>query len=96
MLHTEVRHEAVGRFALGCVVVSLLCGAIVVCFSSVGWVRGVVGSMGFNAGFWGLGVALWCSIRLRERLCHLACVLSVPNVAVWTWLIYRVIHGSLR
>lgn len=94
MASRELKAEAVGRFALGCVTVSLLCAALVVSFSQVGWVRGVAGSLGFNAGCWGVGVALWCSIRLRERLCYLACLLSLPNVVIWGWFLHRVIYES--
>jgi hypothetical protein len=92
MPHAELKPEEVGRFAVACVVVSLLCATLVVVFPGISWVRGIFGSVGFNAGCWGAGVALWCSIRLRERLCYLASVLSIPNIAVWAWLTYRVIY----
>ncbi len=88
----EIKPEAVGRLALGCVAFSLLCGALVVSFPQVGWVRGSAGSLGFNAGCCGVGVALWCSVRLRERLCFLAAVLSLPNIVLWAWLVHRLIH----
>ncbi|MDG3004859.1 hypothetical protein [Paludisphaera mucosa] len=87
-----IPHEEVGRWALVCVLSSLLCAGIVVAFHEARWVRGVVGSLGFNAGAWGLGVAFWCSVRLRDRLCYLAAALSVPNVVAWAYVLDRVIH----
>jgi hypothetical protein len=89
---TELKADSVGRFALGCITMSLLCAALVVSFPQVGWLRGAAGSLGFNAGCWGTGVALRCSIRLRERLCYLASLLSLPNAILWGWLIHRSIH----
>jgi hypothetical protein len=92
MSHAELKPEAVGRFALGCACFSMICAALVAVFPQVSWMRGISGSLGFNAGCWGAGVAIWCSIRLRERLCYFAAVLSIPNLAFWGWFLIKVIH----
>ena len=89
MSHIELKPKAVGQFAVGCVVGSLLCAALVVIFPGI---DGLFSPFGFIAACIGAGVALWCSIRLREHLCYLALVLSIPNVVVWAWLINHIIY----
>ena len=93
MSHTELSPRSVGRFAVACVVGSLLCAALLVAFPRSG-LRAPVGSLGFTAAWIGTAVAFWCSLRLRDRLCYLASALSVPNMLAWAWLTYVVIHES--
>lgn len=67
MPSSGLKPKEVGDFALGCVFLSLICGFVVLCFPQVRWLRGVAGSLGFNAGCWGGGVAFWFSVRLGDR-----------------------------
>jgi hypothetical protein len=94
MSRTELKPEDVGRFAVGLVLFSLLCATLVVTFPGISWVRGIFGSLGFNAGCCGAGVALWCSVRLRERLCYLASFLSIPNAIAWSYFTYHIIYEN--
>lgn len=93
---TDAQSQAVGRLAVAFVTTSLLCAAILVAFPEIAWVRGILGSGGFNLGCLGAGIALWGCIRVRHRLCYLATVLSIPNAAIWAWMLYLFIYHENR
>lgn len=95
MPSAPLKPEAVTRFILACVVLSPLCAALFAVFPHITWIR-IAGAFGFHFALWGLGLGLWCGLRLRETRCYLAAVLSVPSIALWVYLINWDIHNRLR
>jgi hypothetical protein len=86
MAENEPKSSDIGKIAVRFVVVSVLCGLAILCFPQIRVLRGLAGAGGFMLGSIGCGVALWCSIRERDRTCYLACLLSLPNVFLWGWV----------
>jgi hypothetical protein len=85
--------EGVLRFAIGCIVVSVLAALAFLVGGHVASVRGPAGGVGIMAALLGSGVALWFSLRVRNRGLVVATAFSVLPLAFWCWVIYEIVHG---
>ena len=93
MTPQTINSDGVLRFAVGCLIVSALAALTLLLGSHIPSVRGPSGGLGIMAALIGSGVALWFSIRARDRRLVIAASFSVVLLAFWCWVIYRVVHG---
>ena len=88
-----INTDGVLRFAVGCLTASALAALTYLVGGHIGSVRGPSGGVGIMAALIGSGVAVWFSIRARDRRLVLAASVSVLLLAFWCWVIYEVVHG---
>jgi hypothetical protein len=82
-------HKKVGRFLLVLVLTSLVCAPLYHLTREIAGCRVLFGTAGLMSGSFGAGVAAWCGLRFKSRLCDLALLLSIPVLAYWGWVLYR-------
>jgi hypothetical protein len=83
--------EGVLRFALGCVVVSIVSAVAFALAGDIGSVRGPAGGVGIMASLTGSGVAVWFALRARDRRLAATAALSLLPLAFWSWAIYEIV-----
>ncbi len=92
MTRQNINPYVVLLFAVGCIVVSVIAALAFLLGRQYSEVRGVAGAMGLTAALMGSGVAVWFSIRARNRRLLIAALLSILPLAIWGWQIYEVMH----
>jgi len=89
VLYRIITPQSVFKIVLGHVLASMTAGLIYLLFRSVADVRGICGAIGFLSALSGSGVAFWFSLRMRDRACFCAAVLSIVPLVFWIWVIYE-------
>jgi F0F1-type ATP synthase assembly protein I len=92
MTPQTINPDRVLRFAIGCVVVSIVSAVAFTLARHTGSVRGPAGGVGIMASLIGSGVAVWFALRARDRRLAATAVFSVLPLSFWSWVIYEIVH----
>lgn len=94
VLHRTITPQSVFLIVLGHIALSLAAGCLFFLFHHVTGIRGICGALGFLSALAGGGVALWSSFRIRAGFCFGAAILSLLPLALWSWVVYEMLHSS--
>ncbi|MBI5388550.1 MAG: hypothetical protein HZA90_28120 [Verrucomicrobia bacterium] len=92
MTPQTIKPGGVFRFAVGCLVVSLVAAVTFLLGRHISSIRGPSGGVGIMATLIGSGVAVWFSIRARSRRLFIAASFSLVLLAFWCWVIHEIFH----
>jgi len=92
MASQNINLDQILRVVIWCIALSSLAALAWLFFGHVEDVRGAAGGIGGMTAITGSGVAIWFSIRSRDKRFVVAALLSVLPLAFWCWTIYQVVH----
>jgi hypothetical protein len=89
---TRLDPNRTSYFTLVCAITVLIADIALSILWPLRSVRATAGSLGLFAAVVGSGFGIWCSVRLRNRVCYAAEIMSIRSLMLWAWLLWRAVH----